>query len=63
MDLDSEYFVGILEKYSNGILNEREKKIVFFCEKIRELMEFLRETSDKYFVKNALVIMLALFGE
>ena len=63
MDLELEYYLGILNWNEKELLSDSKEtdKIIFMCNKFIELMDYLKETYDKTFVKNALITMLALF--
>lgn len=63
LDLELEYYLGILNWNKKELVahSTESGKIIFMCNKLIELMDYLKETYDKTFVKNALITLLALF--
>lgn len=65
MDLELEYYLGILERNEKEFLKDYNEfeKFKFMCNKFIELMDYLKATYDKQFVKNALLTLLAIFQQ
>ncbi|TFG28649.1 MAG: hypothetical protein EU532_04735 [Promethearchaeota archaeon] len=64
MDLELEYYLGILQRIEKESFRDPKEPdlFIFLCNKFIELMDYLKATYDKQFVKNALITLLGLFS-
>ncbi|MFX0187793.1 MAG: hypothetical protein ACFE8A_08660 [Candidatus Hodarchaeota archaeon] len=62
MDWEVEFYSNIMEQ-ALAVLDKDDKKFIWKCRKIIELMNFLRQSYKKIVVKNALILILSLFED
>lgn len=60
LDKEVDYYSDILEQVSL-ILNDEDQAFIWKCHQIIDLMNYFKESKDKSFIKNALIIILSLF--
>ncbi|MFX0072668.1 MAG: hypothetical protein ACFFAO_16410 [Candidatus Hermodarchaeota archaeon] len=60
MDLELEYFLSVIQSNS-CIIEDESRKLIFYCKKIIELMNYYKETKDRIFVRNALIFLKASY--
>ena len=61
-DYETKFYVSIFEEVSHNNENG-EILLLMVCKKLIELMSFLEESEDKEFVKNALIVIIALLKD
>jgi hypothetical protein len=59
MDWEVEFYSNIMEQ-ALAVLDKDDKKFIWKCRKIIELMDILNESYDKKIIRNMLIFILSL---
>ncbi len=58
-EVEHVFYSDIFDQLSK--IGDLDKRIICICQEFIELMHILKETNDKNFITNALIVLLALF--
>lgn len=65
MDWETEFYSDIIDQ-AFTVLNDGDDKFIWKCNKIIELMNFLKESTNEFFnlvAKNAIILLLSIFED